>query len=162
MTDSRYWKPILYHLSADGRFTALNMTDSRVYWDLYASEQQLIPLPDDFNMVIGNSTDVNGSCSNGHGLGNGYFYSDFGNSYTIPQKYTSVLGTHITFPDCWDGQPFTLQTQAKHTTFSDGSTSANCPEGYNRIPGLMLSVCPLLVLVAGSRSLCAKGLLVRI
>ena len=60
------------------------------------------------------------------------FYGDFGNSYTIPQTYTSTLGTHITFPDCWDGQPFTLQTKAEQ---------ANCPEGYSRIPGLMLSVC---------------------
>jgi hypothetical protein len=134
------------------------MTDSSIYWDLYATEQQLIPLPDDFNMIIGDPSDINGSCSNGHGLGDGYFYSDFGNSYTIPQKYTSTLGTHITFPDCWDGQPFSLQTQAEHTTFSDGSTGANCPEGYSRIPGLIVSVCSMLALVAESLSVYAKGL----
>lgn len=162
MTVSSYWKPLLYHLSADGRFTALNMTDSSIYWDLYSSEQQLVPLPDNFNMVIGNATDVNGSCSNGQGLGDGYFYSDFGNSYTIPQKYTSHLGTHIQFPDCWDRQPFTLQTQAEHTTFSDGDTSANCPEGYSRIPGLIISVRPMLVLFARGRSLYAKRMIVHI
>jgi hypothetical protein len=66
---SSYWEPIIYHLGVDGRFIALNMTGSSVYWDLYASEQELVPLPDDFNMVIGNVTNVNGTCSGGHGLG---------------------------------------------------------------------------------------------
>lgn len=67
-----YWVPSLYHVSGDGKFSLLNVTNVNVYYDLYV-ESEVVPFPDDFQMVIGDAMNIDGNCSdaNGEVIGHG-------------------------------------------------------------------------------------------
>jgi hypothetical protein len=137
---SAYWFPVMYHVAANGQKTLLQAKSGSVYYDLYSANGSVEPFPDDFQMITGNASALDGNCANGHGAGNGYFYGDFGDAYTLPTQWTSSLGLHIAFPDCWTGNPFTKATQAQEMAYSNFNAGSICPAGFQRIPRITLSV----------------------
>jgi hypothetical protein len=116
------------------------MRNAVVYYNMY-SNVTVQPFPQDFQMIVGNASWLSGGCENGHGAGNGYFYNGTADWYTLPRSYMKTLGTHITFPDCWDGQPFTKETQSQHMQYSTFDLGFPCPNPHwIKLPQLVLSV----------------------
>lgn len=100
------------------------------------------PFPQDFQMTTGNHSWMDGGCENGQGLGDGYFYTSSEDMYTLPQTYEETVGIHIAFPDCWDGQSFTTETQSQHMQYSAFELGFPCPDpSWIKLPQVVLSVC---------------------
>lgn len=140
LTVNRYWSPGIHYVHANGSYTALPMKDTSVYYNMY-SNVTIQPFPQNFQMITGNATALNGVCPTGPAGGHGYFYTDSADQSALPKNFTQTIGLHITFPDCWDGQPFTKSTQNQHMAYSAFDIGFPCPNpSWIKLPQIMLSV----------------------
>ncbi|KAB5547300.1 hypothetical protein GE09DRAFT_206947 [Coniochaeta sp. 2T2.1] len=140
---SSYWHPIIMHNNS-GVLTALQTKFITVYYDMN-SDIPLKPFPEGFSMITGNASNLNPNCEkDAHGAGGGYFYYDSSNHYGLPRERVkgNSIGLHIQFPQCWDGKPFTKETQSQHMRHATTSWNMGwqCPTGFPiKFPRLMLS-----------------------
>lgn len=136
---TRYWSPGIHYVHQNGTYTTLPMKDGTVYYNMY-SNVTIRPFPQNFQMITGTATALNGVCPGGPG-GKGYFYHDSKDVATLPRTFTKTIGFHITFPDCWDGQPFTKATQSQHMEYSAFDIGFPCPNpSWIKLPQIVLSV----------------------
>lgn len=122
----RYWSPSIFYVHNNGSFTLLPMVDAVIYYNTYYNGT-MSPFPDNFQMITGNASWLDGGCESGQGAGDGYFYNATADFYTLPRTYSATLGVHIAFPDCWDGVLFTKETQSEHMFYSEWATGFPCP-----------------------------------
>ncbi len=126
-------------LDAFGRYQPMRVISSTQYYNLATTTSKVQLFPDNFGLVTGNASNFGGS---GPTMG-GYLYVNTSGANedvgALPQTYSSYIGVHLTFPDCWTGKPFTSATQNQEMSFSD-PTTYDCRAGLIKLPQVMLSV----------------------
>ncbi|KOS20343.1 hypothetical protein ESCO_005336 [Escovopsis weberi] len=129
--NSVFGTSMLYHVLPNGTFSAVHVNEIAVTYTLYGNNVESFPT--NFAMSLGDPRGYDPKCGqNGGKLPfSGYFYSDNGNINVLNQGTTGQMGWTMTYPDCWDGQPFGPEDQSEHMAFHQNTDGWPCPAGFS-------------------------------